>query len=475
MKIKQILKNQLTYCPKGVSIIEALVLIFVFSVVTISFYSVFSAGAKYIINSKNKIIAVSLANERMEMLRNLAYDDVGTIGGIVGGSIDPDEEIVLEDKTFRIFTDVQYYDDPDDGVYNGSPIDNVPNDYKIVEVMVYWGEEKEPDNILNAVNKGEGAKLSSRFVPPGIEVSVGGGTFSINSIDSAGNPVSNVSVNIFNNNLSPVVDYSTSTDSNGNILLQGVRADAVQNYKITMNKSGYETVVTYPSSGAGFSPRDVHSNILEGLVNEKTVVIDLLSDINLDTKDAFGVDIPNVSFGLIGGRRLDDGTVEPGVYSYMETANNTDGDGDFAVSSVSVGKYTLSNFSFSSGDYNFRKVDLGSETEPFSFNVVPGTIFEADLIFMDKNIDSAYIKIVDSVALSIIAGAEVNLKNTTLGYDVTLTTDKYGYVYFPSDIAAPLQNGQTYEISVSAASYQNKADSIIVNKFTSKQIDLEAI
>ncbi|KKP83325.1 MAG: hypothetical protein UR82_C0022G0018, partial [Candidatus Moranbacteria bacterium GW2011_GWF1_35_5] len=106
MKIKQIVKNKIKYYPKGVSIIEALVLIFIFSVVTMSFYSVFAVGTKYILNSKNKIIAISLANERMEMLRNLAYDNVAVVGGIPNGLIDPDENVAVGDKTFHVITDI---------------------------------------------------------------------------------------------------------------------------------------------------------------------------------------------------------------------------------------------------------------------------------------------------------------------------------------------------------------------------------
>lgn len=473
MKTKKIMENKIKFFRKGVSIIEALVLVFVFSVVALSFYSVFSAGSKYIINSKNKIIAVSLTNERMEMLRNLAYGNVGTIGGLVNGPIDPDEEVVLEGKTFRIFTDVKYVDDPDDGIFGGSPNDSVPNDYKIVEVMAYWGEENDPGNILDAVKRGEGAMLSSRFVPPGIEVSVGGGTFSINSIDYVGNPVPNVSVNIFNDQLIPAINYSTSTDSNGNIMLQGVRADAIQNYKITMSKSDYETVVTYSPAEVSFIPQDTHSNIIEGVVNEKTMIINLLSDIELNSKDAFGADIPNVGFELSGGRRLDDGTAIEGVYSYMETVS-TDGNGDFSVADIKAGRYALDEESLMSGNYIFRKVQLGSDLDPFSFDVIPGTTFSSDLIFMDANVDSAYIKIKDLATDEIIIGAEVRLRNVTLGYEATLITDKYGYVYFPSDMAAPLVNGGDYEVVVTASGYQDNTSNIVINKLTSKTINLEA-
>ncbi|MDX9913167.1 MAG: carboxypeptidase-like regulatory domain-containing protein [Candidatus Moranbacteria bacterium] len=464
MKIKKILKNKIKYSPRGVSLIEALILIFIFSVVTMSFYSVFAVGTKYILNSKNKIIATSLANERMEMLRNLAYNNVATIAGIPNGPIDPDETVTVGDKTFRVTTDIRFHDDPDDGVAGGSPNDSVPTDYKIVEVIVRWGGETESER----------STLSSRFVPPGVESSVGGGTFSINSIDYAGNPVPNVNVNIFNDQVSPSVNYSTHTDSNGNLLLQGVPADSVQNYKITMNKLGYETVVTYSPLTAGFLPEDAHSNIIEGALNEKTVIIDLLSDVAINSKNSFGEDLPGVTLDMTGGRRLDDGTVSPGVYSYMDVVT-TDSNGEFSVNDINAGTYTLGGFTFSSGDYTFRKIVNGSDLVTNTFNLVPGASFSTEVIFMDNNIDSAYVIIKDASTTSVIAGAEVKLSNIALSYDVTLITDKYGCVYFPEAIIAPLVNGETYEISVSATNYQNKTDNIIINKLTTKEISLDAI
>ncbi|MFA6184162.1 MAG: carboxypeptidase-like regulatory domain-containing protein [Parcubacteria group bacterium] len=461
MKLNQKIKNKNKYFKKGVSIVEALVLIFVFSIITISFYSVFSVGSKYIIGSKNKIIATSLANERMEMLRNLAYDSVATIGGIPNGPIDPDENITVGGKIFRVTTDVRFYDDPADGIFDGSPFDNVSNDYKIAEVVVSWGDGGESER----------ATLSSRFVPPGVENSVGGGTFSINSIDYAGNPVPNVTVNIYNNQISPTVNYTTHTSSNGNLLLQGVPGDINQDYQITMSKSGYETAVTYSPATAGFIPYDAHSNIIEGAMNQKTMIIDLLSNLVIKSKNSFGEDLPDVSFDLTGGRRLDDGTTDPGIYAFDQTVD-TGSDSEFSIGSASAGKYVLKNFSFSSGDYEFRKVSVGDDLNSSTINLVPGTSLSTNMIFMDKNIDSAYINVKDSNTGSVIVGASVELKNTTLSYDVTLVTDKYGYVYFPETIASPLQNGETYDISVTATGYTSGSDNVIVNKFTTKDITL---
>lgn len=461
MKLKQKVKNNNKYFKKGISIIEALILIFVFSVVTISFYSVFSVGSRYILSSKNKILAIALANAEIEKLRNLPYDDVALQGGIPSGPIDPDKTVSVEGKSFHVTTDIRYYDDPDDGVFGGSPNDNVPNDYKVVEVFIYWGGETESER----------SALSSRFVPPGVENSVGGGTFSINAIDYAGNPVSTVAVNIYNDQLSPVINYNTHTDSNGNLLLQGVPADNIQNYRITMSKSGYETVVTYSPLTAGFIPEDPHSNIIAGALNEKTIIFDLLSDLSFDSKDFFGTDIADVGFTLIGGRRLDDGTVSPGVYTY-DQVDSTNSSGEFSVDNINPGKYILSNFSFASGNYRFLKVETGDDLNNSAVNLLPGDDFNSNLIFADQDLDSAYIKVKDSNTDSVIAGAGVKLSNTTLGYEVTRVTDKYGYVYFPESLTAPLQNGEVYDVEVTATTYNTDTSTITINKLTDKEVAL---
>ena len=337
MKSKQKANKERMFFLRGTSIIEALVLIFVFSVAVLSFYSVFAVGAKYILNSKNKILAISLANQEMEKLRNLPYDQVALKYGVPAGPIDQYKDVTVGDKTFRVETYIQFDDDPEDGTYNGIPLDNVSNDYKIVKVWVLWGERTEKEKVA----------LTSRFVPPGVETNAGGGTFSINSIDYAGNPVSNVSVNIFNNQLTDLVNYSTFTGTSGNVLLQGVVGDPDRNYRITMSKSGYETVMTYPADYAAFIPNDMHSNIIVGALNEKTIIINKLSNLIFNFKDSLGNDLANVDFDLTGGRRLDDGSVEPGTYNYDQSVS-TDGEGNFSVSNVSPGKYFLENFSFSS-------------------------------------------------------------------------------------------------------------------------------
>jgi hypothetical protein len=57
-----------------------------------------------------------------------------------------------------------------------------------------------------------------------------------------------------------------------------------------------------------------------------------------------------------------------------------------------------------------------------------------------------------------------------LGYDVTLTSDAFGMVFFPND-STPL-NAVIYEATVSASGFSNKIENITINKLTEKIINL---
>jgi len=447
---------------RGATLIEALVLLFVFSVATLSFYSVFSLGIRYITQSKDRTIAISLANEKMELLRNLSYDNVAIVGGIPNGSIDPDETVTVGDKSFHITTDIKYYDDSDDGTLAGSPTDAVPNDYKIAVINVAWGGESDNEKI----------SLSTRFVPPGIESSAGGGALSLNAIDFSGMPVANVAVHLVNNNISPAVNYNTSTDANGNLLLQGVPADTGQNYEITLSKSNYETVKTYPPTGVGFVPKDVHMSVIEGILNNETLEMNLLSDLNLKSVDPFGTAIADASFDLVGGRRLDDGS-STAVYSY-NSSETTDNDGEFSFSDESPGEYEVTITGDTDTDYEFWKLNPGVDENNKKVNVAPGTTVDADMILIDKTLDAVFVTVTDTDTGDFIENAHINLKNETLGYDVTLDTDKYGVAYFPATLDTPLQNGAEYQMKITADNYDSATDTVIVNTYTSKDITLTA-
>ena len=128
------------YDKKGFSILEVVAATFIFSIVTITIYGSFSAGMKSLAQSKHRIAATKLANEKMEIIRNMPYSDVGTQGGVPEGSLIQEETIWRSNQKFNVRTNVIYVDDVLDGVAGGTPNDTVSRDYKEARIEVTWGE-----------------------------------------------------------------------------------------------------------------------------------------------------------------------------------------------------------------------------------------------------------------------------------------------------------------------------------------------
>ena len=447
-------------CKKsGFTLIEMLVLLAVFSIITLAFYQAFAVASRYIFESRNRLQAIALANEKVETLRNLAYADVAIQGGIPSGNIDPDEYYSSNGRTYHIYTDIRYYDDPDDGTFGGSPNDPVPNDNKIVEVKVAWGEEIESQSVV----------MVTRFVPPGIENPAGGGVLSINAIDYTGNPVPDVSIHLVNDNIDADVDYSTQTDSNGNLMLQGVPGDTELNYELTLSKDDYETVETFPPyPQSSFEPEDEDFSVIAGDINTKVVEINKTSDINITVLDPFGQAVSGVKFNLTGGRNLSISSSAPEYNCNEDFTSDSSGEAD--ADDISGGGYAISLISPSTDSYDFWKIDPNDSISSSEFVLGYSTEESLNMIVMDESLDSVIVRVASDENV-LIEGADVQLKNETLGYDVTRQTDKYGMVFFPENLTVPLQE-ETYNVKVSADGYSDNETTVSIDGLSHSAINL---
>ncbi|TSD00776.1 MAG: Uncharacterized protein Athens071425_579 [Parcubacteria group bacterium Athens0714_25] len=405
--------------PKsGFTLIEALVVLFIVSIILATFYSVFSSGTRHIINSKNRLGAISLANQKMEIIRNIPYADIGTTTGIPHGILDADYWENVNTVNYHVKIDVSYVDDSFDSTVDISDI--IPTDYKVARVTILWGEELASQQ----------AYLVSNFVPPGVETSAGGGTLRVNVIDTPAVGLSNVAVNI--SSADNGVNISTVTDSSGTVLRPGMPAG--DDYVISVSKNDYESVTTLPvSPDSNYDPvADQNALVIEGSLNIKSIIIDLVSNIKIVTKDPFGNLIADIPFNLNGGRLLGNNISGglPGVLEYNFNQNLvTDGNGEESIDGLSPGAYIFTPDE-SITDYTFYEMDPNDDVNYSKFIVDPGVDSEVKAIFLDNSLDSLCVSISDQNTGASIEGAEVRLKNALLGYEVSLTTDKFGKVYF---------------------------------------------
>lgn len=422
----------------GFTIIEALIFLFIFSTTTLTFYQVYANGMKYIVNSKNRLGALYVANEKMEIIRNMNYVDIGTDTGAVSGSIPEDEIISQNAGNFNVHTLVEYVQDATDGVY---PADAVWQDYKKVSVTVSWQ------------GGAENVKLMSFFVPNGLEVqNPGDGILVINvfSDQPGGAGIPNSLVHVVNNETG--LDTTVQTDASGSVTLTGDKiTDSIHSYQISLVKSGHETVITFPPYPlTTYNPVDVHASVITGSLNVANIVQNELSTLMVKTVDYLDTAIPDVAFHIEGGRKLGAEVPvlieDPVVYVYsLESDSTTNSGGEKDFGDVSPGFYYVS-LAPTVTDYIIIDTDPVSPVSIFSNQDV-----ELKVKLANINSTSLLLRVVSNAEGNPpIGGAEVRITNS-LGYDVTQNTSETGTVFFPvsSDVFA----AGDYDIEVSASGY----------------------
>ena len=439
----------------GFSILEVISALFIFSVITLTIYSSFQVGFKSLLRSKHRVAAAALANEKMEIIRNLPYNSIGTEGGVPSGSLPQNEEVWKSNQRFDVHTYIRYVDDPFDGVEGGNPSDDIPTDYKEVKIEVTWA----------GVSVGHGVILVSKFVPDGVETNVGGGTLKLNVLDGGGEGIPGVSTRIVNDEVDPHKDISTFTDASGTALLVGM-PPGDRNYQISISKDGYESVTTlppYPESS--FDPADVHASVIEGALNTKGIVINKLSNLRINSKDTAGQTLPNMHLNLKGGRVIgtEHGKTDE-LYSYDEENLSTGAEGSIELNDASPGIYYLE---LAEAGYTL----IGSDVD-LPIALAADENLEVSLIIADNEADSLVVDVLNSVTEEPIMDASVRLFNGT-DFDETLVTGDRGQVYFPPSTDPPtvLEKGD-YTLEVMADEYQSYSGNVSIDKLIQERIEL---
>jgi prepilin-type N-terminal cleavage/methylation domain-containing protein len=253
---------------RGFSLVEVIVVISVMTLVFGGLFASFEYSLKLIAQSKAKITALALMTDRLEYLRSLPYDSIGTLLGIPAGVIPQNRTVTLNGVDFAERVLVEYVDDPADGTglldSNG-----IISDYKRLKVEYSW-------TISGVTNS---FSTASTIVPRSIETSAGGGTLRVNIFDAAVQPLSGISVRLLNVTTTSTIDVTRSTDASGTALFTG--APAAANYQIFVFAPGYSSEQTYQATTSLPNPITLPVAVLESDVSTMNFQIDRLSDTKL--------------------------------------------------------------------------------------------------------------------------------------------------------------------------------------------------
>lgn len=253
-----------THTQRGVSFIDVIVGVTLFTLVFIAVIGVFQLAISVIGHSKARVGGLALAQEQIEYIRSLSYDEVGTEGGIPAGDISQTSTSTVNNIEYTTKVLVQYVDDPQDGT--GSDDENgITADYKRAKVTVEWAVGDDQKELF----------LVTNIVPNGIETTEGGGTLIVNVFDAVGVAVPDATVHIENPNTDPPVSIDIATNENGKVLFPG--SPEAGGYKVTVSKSGHSSAQTYDTTTDNPNPDPTHASVIEGETTVASFQIDELS------------------------------------------------------------------------------------------------------------------------------------------------------------------------------------------------------
>lgn len=308
--------------------VEVLIDVTIISMIGLAVVSAFGSAFKSIAASKAKITAVSLANEKMEIIKNLPYDSIATTSGSVPPGAIPSEETVIRNNiSFVVTTAIKYIDDPSDGLLGGDPPDPYFSyDYKQVEIKV-----RRSTSEVNLVT------LSTNIAANAAETSANKGIVYFCVIDSVNLPIGGATLTLQNDEVAPPVNLTVQTEDNGCVMIPELPPDTHNGYHLVVTKDGYSTAMTYDRTAQ--NPNQLHPDIdvLAQQVTRVTLAIDKISTININAYDLSGNPVPNLSLNLQDDYEI---YFNPSSYRYSQDLQ-LDDLGKLVVSDLATANYSV--------------------------------------------------------------------------------------------------------------------------------------
>jgi len=432
----------------GFTLIDVLVGSFLSCLIFIGIFGAFQFGFWAFRHGEARIVATNIAKARMEEIRGLNYEAVGTIAASLpyaDGDIVSQETVERNGFIYDLGTSVKYIVDNADGV--GAPEDECPNDYKRAEVIVGW----------SGVFGGQVVLVTDiapkDFAEECIQV---GGVVRIRVFDSQGEMISSPLIEIFEAGTETLIDSAEPDTGEHYFPL------SPNSYKVVVQKEGFSTTRTYGEDEVT-SPEKPHILLSEGEVEEMAFSIDHLSDFIVNTlseieEDTKIVVIPDVGFELQGEKVIGRDGDDELVYKFRES-----------FMSDGAGYIDILNMEWD--DYNFS-IDpvsglelVKTEPAPQPISLAPDIVQEVNLFVQAEN--SLLIKVEDQQTTEPVFGADVRLLK--IDYDKSQFTDQGGETYF-----LPLES-TTYSIEAEAPGYDLITESVLISGYGVKIIQLERV
>lgn len=288
---------------------------------------------------KVRTAATLLANEQMEKLRGLPYNDLATENGTIlpQGEIPDSQTVERSGISYELETTIITVDDPFDGcaIPSGSEfectngeisesVDTVPVDYKRISVVV---RQQNESLILSSLVSDAAAKAA--------ETPSNTGMVLICIQDSNGQPIEGATIVITNEELELTVQGVSN--SNGCVFVANVPPDNQNGYHVVVTKDGYSTDFTTERTAQNPNQVQPDLDVYTQEVTIQNLSIDLLADMSLTVIDETGAPVASLGVTATSEKITQNNPVVPkNIYS-----GTTAGDGTLTFTDIEWDSYSI--------------------------------------------------------------------------------------------------------------------------------------
>ena len=387
------MRNNFLLHKKGFTLVEAVIGSAVFLIIALAAYQGYTTLLKGAAHLRVKSDGLALADEQFEVIRNLPFAEVGTVGGVPAGIVPQSQTLVRDGLTFSVSTVIRNINDP----FDGMATDTSPADYKMAQVTVACTSCTSPDSV----------SLSTWVAPLNLETSSSSGSLFIKVFDASGMPVSGAAVTVQDASASPSILIHDTTDVNGMLEIVGT-ATGTQAYNIIATKSGYSTDQTYPFGASGNpNPTKPDATVAANTVTQTSLSIDTLGSMSVSAVDSSCNPVGSVPFELTGAKTIGS---SPTIYKYDHNLTLGAG-GSLSVPSLEWDTYSLG---VTGSSYM-----LAGTNPVFPLALNPGQAQDVQLVVVPKNNDGLLVTVEDSSNGQPISGATVTLAGATTSTQTT--------------------------------------------------------
>lgn len=356
------------FFKKGFTLVETLVGVAVFTLILLATYQAYVSLFQVVSASQYRIAAVNLANEQIEIIRNLPYADVGISGGIPAGKIPKVQFLSRSGYDFIATTTIRNIDLAFDGTIGSTTNDLSPADNKTVEVEIGCPGCRGFTPIF----------ITTQIAPKSLETASTNGALFVKVFDASGAPVTEADVRITSTSTT-IVD-TTNVDG----MLQVVDVPPLANgYSVQVSKVGYSSDRTYTPI-----------TVLLQQVTQASFAIDRVSQLTFSSVTDTCTPVPSFDFSLQGAKKT---STNPDVYKFSQNLV-TDSGGIKTLSNMEWDTYTINAL-----DTTYDLIGI-NPLNPFLLS--PGANQPVKLIVAPKDPRTLLVTVKDSAQLP-LSGATV--------------------------------------------------------------------